>query len=562
MSTTTSPQHPGAEGDRDAPDNDTAPGDSTGGTPAGGTGATPKRALSPGSWFWIAAACGVLSGLATQVAAVGAALISGQSSTPFFAVGAWVVDLTPAWFREWIISVFGSSDKPFLFVCLGVLLFVLAVAVGALEFLRPPFGVLLLAAIGVVAVLAVLTRPDASVLSAAPTVVGFIVGVIVLQQSILRMRRWHDAAAELRRVPNAEPQLARRSFLRFVGLSAAAAVAVGVGVQLLSAGTAAVTSIRNTLKLPRAAFAAAPIPAGADLKLPGLSPYITPVGGFYRVDTALQVPAVDPNNWKLRIDGMVENPVDLTFAQLLALPLTEHTATLTCVSNEVGGNLAGNATWLGYPLRELLARAVPKAGADMVLSTSADGWTAGTPLSALTDNKRDALLAVGMNGAPLPLEHGFPVRMVVPGLYGYVSATKWVVQLNVTQYSKAIGYWTDKGWSAMGPVKLASRIDTPTDNSTVHAGRAAIAGVAWDQHVGIARVEVRVDNGPWQQARLADAVSADTWRQWVLEWDATAGNHTVQVRATNASGEVQTSAQAPPAPNGATGWHTIGVSVS
>ncbi|HEY5223370.1 MAG TPA: molybdopterin-dependent oxidoreductase [Microbacteriaceae bacterium] len=547
MSTTTSPQHSGASGDDTLEDGPSPP---------------PARSLSRGSWFWIAAGCGVLSGLATQVAAVAAALISGQSSTPFFAVGAWIVDLTPAWFREWIISVFGGSDKPVLFICLGVLLVVLAVAVGALEFRRPPFGVLLLAVIGAVAVLAVLTRPNASVLSAAPTVVGFIIGVIVLQQSILRMRRWHDATAERRRVPSSEPQLARRSFLRFVALGAAAAVAIGIGVQLLSAGTAAVTSIRNTLKLPRAAFAAAPIPAGTDLKLPGLSPFITPAGAFYRVDTALQVPAVDPNTWKLRIDGMVENVVELSFAQLLALPLTEHTATLTCVSNEVGGNLAGNATWLGYPLRELLARAVPKPGADMVLSTSADGWTAGTPLSALTDDKRDALLAVGMNGAPLPLEHGFPVRMVVPGLYGYVSATKWVVHLNVTQYSKAIGYWTDKGWSAMGPVKLASRIDTPADNSTVHAGRVAIAGVAWDQHVGISHAEVRVDNGPWQQARLADAASADTWRQWVLEWDATAGNHTIQVRATNANGEVQTSAQAPPAPNGATGWHTIGVSVS
>ncbi|TAM70808.1 MAG: oxidoreductase [Microbacteriaceae bacterium] len=513
-------------------------------------------------WFWIAAACGVFSALVTQVAAVAAALISGQSSSPFFAVGAWIVDLTPAWFREWIISVFGGSDKPVLFVCLALLLLVLAVAVGALEFLRPPIGVLLLATIGAVAVLAVLTRPNASVLSAAPTVVGFIIGVIALQQSILRMRRWHDAAAEPRRVPGAEPQLARRSFLRFVGLGAAAAVAVGVGVQLLSAGTAAVTSIRNTLKLPRAALADPPIPAGADLKLLGLSPYITPAGAFYRVDTALQVPAVDPNSWKLRIDGMVENVVELSFAQLLALPLTEHAVTLTCVSNEIGGSLAGNATWLGYPLRELLARAAPKSGADMVLSTSADGWTAGTPLSVLTDDKTDALLAVGMNGAPLPLEHGFPVRMVVPGLYGYVSATKWVVQLTVTRYAKAIGYWTDKGWSARGPVKLASRIDTPADNATVHAGRVAIAGVAWDQHVGIARVEVRVDNGAWQQARLAEVASVDTWRQWVFEWDATAGNHTIQVRATNANGEVQTSAVAPPAPNGATGWHTIGVSVS
>jgi molybdopterin-dependent oxidoreductase-like protein protein/Big-like domain-containing protein len=236
--------------------------------------------------------------------------------------------------------------------------------------------------------------------------------------------------------------------------------------------------------------------------------------------------------------------------------------TLACVSNEVGGNLVGNALWLGYPIRELLKKAGPQAGADMVLSRSSDGFTAGTPLDVLTDDNTEALLAVGMNGKPLPLEHGFPVRMVVPGLYGYVSATKWVVDLTVTKFSKAIGYWTDKGWSARGPVKTASRIDTPQDGASIKTGTRAIAGVAWDQHTGISKVEVRVDNGQWQQAKLADSVSADTWRQWVLEWDAPKGSHTIQVRATNADGQTQTSVQAPPAPNGSTGWHTINVTAA
>ncbi|HWU59865.1 MAG TPA: molybdopterin-dependent oxidoreductase, partial [Microbacteriaceae bacterium] len=324
----------------------------------------------------------------------------------------------------------------------------------------------------------------------------------------------------------------------------------------------AVTAVRNAVKLPKAATPAPPVPAGASLDVPGLSSYVTPADEFYRIDTALQVPALNPDDWKLHIGGMVDHEVDITFAELLALPLTEHMLTLACVSNEVGGNLVGNALWLGYPIRELLKKAGPQAGADMVLSRSSDEFTAGTPLEVLTDDNTDALLAVGMNGKPLPLEHGFPVRMVVPGLYGYVSATKWVVELTVTKFSKAIGYWTDKGWSAHGPVKTASRIDTPRDGASIKTGTRAIAGVAWDQHTGISKVEVRVDNGQWQQAKLADSVSADTWRQWVLEWEAPKGAHTIQVRATNADGQTQTSVQAPPAPNGSTGWHTINVTAA
>jgi hypothetical protein len=256
---------------------------------------------------------------------------------------------------------------------------------------------------------------------------------------------------------------------------------------------------------------------------------------------------------------MVDNEMTISFAELAALPLTERMVTLACVSNEVGGDLVGNALWLGYPIHKLLAKAGPQAGADMVLSRSSDGFTAGTPLEVLTDDSVDALLAIGMNGQPLPLEHGFPVRMVVPGLYGYVSATKWVVEMTVTTFSQAMGYWTDKGWSEKGPVKTASRIDTPRDGASFAAGKKAIAGVAWHQHTGISKVEVRVDNGAWQQARLADSVSVDTWKQWVLEWDADAGDHTIEVRATDATGQTQTAQQAPPAPNGSTGWHTINV---
>ena len=317
---------------------------------------------------------------------------------------------------------------------------------------------------------------------------------------------------------------------------------------------------RDRLGLPTPAEPAPPVPAGADLALSELTPYVTSNDNFYRIDTALQVPVIDPADWSLTITGMVDNPFTLDYATLAAKPLVEHLATLTCVSNEVGGNLAGNALWLGFPIRDLLAEARPTDGADMVLSTSDDGFTAGTPLDVLTDPDRQALLAIGMNGAPLPIVHGFPVRMVVPGLYGYVSATKWVTELKVTTFAADQGYWTPLGWSARGPIKIASRIDVPA-RRTLDAGRTTIAGVAWAQHTGIAKVEVQINGDPWQPARLAETAGPDTWRQWVFDWDATPGDHTIAVRATDADGDLQVAEFAPPAPDGATGYHSISVRV-
>ena len=259
---------------------------------------------------------------------------------------------------------------------------------------------------------------------------------------------------------------------------------------------------------------------------------------------------------------MVEKPVTLSFAELLALPLEESYTTLMCVSNDVGGNLIGNAKWLGYPIRHLLARAKPTASADMVFSRSSDGFTASTPLSVLQEDDRNAILAVGMNGEPLPPEHGYPVRMVVPGLYGYVSATKWVVELEVTRFADRSAYWTERGWSSHGPVKLESRIDVPRAGAGVTHGRVVVAGVAWHQHTGIQKVEVRVDGGDWNEAELAPAISADTWVQWRWDWDAAAGQHQLEVRATDATGAVQTADIADTVPNGATGYHRIPVNVS
>jgi DMSO/TMAO reductase YedYZ molybdopterin-dependent catalytic subunit len=329
----------------------------------------------------------------------------------------------------------------------------------------------------------------------------------------------------------------------------------------MNASTAAVSAIRQAIALPAPATAAPEIPPGTSLDVEGITTLITPNEQFYRIDVALQVPQIDPDSWQLKITGLVDTEITIGYAELLALPLTEHITTIACVSNEVGGGLIGNATWLGYPIRELLAQAGPKAGADMVLSSGPDGFSAGTPIEVLTDPNRQALLAVGMNGEPLPTEHGFPARMIVPGLFGYVSATKWVTEMKVTRFADAEGYWTPRGWDALGPVVTESRIDVPLSGQTVASGTVAVAGVAWAPHTGISKVEVQIDGGAWQPARLAEAVTADTWIQWVLQWPASAGAHTIAVRATDKSGYTQTQKEAPPAPSGATGWDTIQVTV-
>jgi DMSO/TMAO reductase YedYZ molybdopterin-dependent catalytic subunit len=294
--------------------------------------------------------------------------------------------------------------------------------------------------------------------------------------------------------------------------------------------------------------------------VPGASPYVVPNGDFYRIDTALYPPQVDPSTWQLTIHGMVRNPITITWEQLLQRPMIERYVTLTCVSNEVGGDLIGNALWLGTPIKALLEEAGPLPGADQVVQRSVDGWTCGTPTTALLDG-RDALLAVGMNGRPLPIAHGFPVRMVVPGLYGYVSACKWITEIELSRFSDFDAYWVPRGWSQQAPIKTESRIDAPRDGARRKAGTVAVAGVAWAQHRGISKVEVQIDNGPWQVATLAATVSSDTWREWSYQWPATAGKHTVRVRATDATGDTQTREPADPAPDGASGWHTIQVQV-
>ncbi|WP_449061165.1 molybdopterin-dependent oxidoreductase [Planomonospora algeriensis] len=353
----------------------------------------------------------------------------------------------------------------------------------------------------------------------------------------------------------------RRGLLT-AALGGAAVAGIGTAAGRLLSGGAEVDEVRGGVTLPRPAVPARPVPAGSDLKIRGLSPFFTPNHDFYRVDTALLVPKVDPRDWTLTITGMVDRPVELTFADLMRRPLTEADVTLCCVSNEVGGPYIGNARWLGVRLADVLREAGVQDGADMLLSTSTDGWTCGTPADVVLDG-RQALLAVAMNGETLPVDHGFPARLVVPGLYGYVSATKWVTEIKVTRFDRDEAYWTPRGWSAKGPIKTQSRIDLPKPGASLPPGRTVIAGVAWAQHKGVDAVEVRVDGGPWRSARLAEAPTADTWRQWVLDdWDATTGEHTIEVRATDATGHTQTAARAPVAPDGATGLHAVTVTVT
>jgi DMSO/TMAO reductase YedYZ molybdopterin-dependent catalytic subunit len=478
----------------------------------------------------------------------------GPSGEPVSAVGALVIDLLPAPLVNFGKDTLGTADKPILLVIITVAVLVVSALAGEVEYRRRRGGAVIFAVVAVLGILGVAARSGATARLLVPTVVGMLLGSMLLRALVDRLQSWQTTSGD----PDAE-SAARRRFLAWAAVAGGIAAVGAVTGQALVTAATRVSQARERLRLPGAAKPAAPVPAGADFRVPDLSPYVTPNDDFYRIDTALQLPVINPDRWTLTIGGMVETPVTLTWAELMALPLVEHLTTLTCVSNEVGGDLIGNALWLGYPIRELLARAKPTGGADMVLSTSEDGFTAGTPLEALTDPGREALLAVGMNGRPLPLEHGFPVRMVVPGLYGYVSATKWVTELKVTTFAQDQGYWTPLGWSALGPIKLASRIDVP--RKTVDAGQVVVAGVAWAQHTGVAKVEVQVDDGPWQTAELAEVTSADTWRQWRHLWSATSGTHQIRVRATDADGNLQVAAEAPPAPNGSTGYHQISAKV-
>ncbi|MCW2790914.1 MAG: oxidoreductase, molybdopterin binding protein, partial [Nocardioides sp.] len=331
-------------------------------------------------------------------------------------------------------------------------------------------------------------------------------------------------------------------------------VTLGVAGRVVGRGRRRVEQARRLLRL--AGVTEPQVPAAAAIDLDGLSPWMTPAGDFYRIDTTIVAPTIEPSDWELRIHGLVDRELVISYDELVAREFTEDWITLNCVSNPVGGDLIGNAWWSGVRVADLLAEAGVQPGADAVLQTSDDGWTCGTPLSALTDS-RDAILAVAMNGKPLPIDHGFPVRTVVPGLYGYVSACKWVVDLEVTRFDKISAFWTERGWGELGPVKMSSRIDVPRSDAEVAAGRGRVGGVAWAQHTGIRAVEYALDGGDWQPAEISHPGTDDAWVQWAASVDLDPGEHTMRVRATDKDGLVQTGVERDVLPDGATGWHTI-----
>lgn len=480
------------------------------------------------------------------------------SSAPFVALGSTFIDFTPPWLKDFAIATFGTNDKLALFVSLGIVAAILAALVGLLA--RRSFAAAAIAIVILAAVIgtSVITRSATGPMDLVPVIIGTILGLGTL--------KWLTGLASTGPSPRPEEEHlegpSRRKFLVASSLSLlGAAIAAGVGTSIAATRNAA-ESARLALGLPAPKAKAAKIPAGAQVDLKGMPKFVTPNEDFYRIDTALSVPRIDPAEWSLRVHGMVDNEFTMSFDELLGEELVESYLTLTCVSNPVGGDLVGNAKWLGYPLRKLLERAGPQAGADMVLSTSIDGFSASTPLEILTDD-RMALLAVGMNDEPLPLEHGFPVRMVVPGLYGYVSATKWVVDLEVTRFGEKDAYWTTRGWSERGPIKMSSRVDVPRSFTKLPPGEVVIGGTAWAQTIGISKVEVKIDDEPWQKAELAEEATLDTWRQWRYVWKGgSPGNHSVTVRAYNAEGEMQTSDRADPVPNGASGWQRVQFSIT
>ncbi|MFK0181788.1 molybdopterin-dependent oxidoreductase [Streptomyces xanthochromogenes] len=549
---------------------------------------------------WIRVVLAALSGLLAGYAALAVAeLVSAAvrpQASPVVAVGGAAIDRTPPAVKDWAIRHFGTNDK--LVLQLGILavlaLFAMLLGVVALRYRKiGAAGVLLF---GVVGALAATSRPDSTgAADALPSVVGTVVASGLLFWLVGRLQTHRRSPAEGgsdaadRRDPSgganatvSRPTIPsdggavgegwdRRGFV--VAATAAAAASTGAGWLGLSlngsSGQSAVAS-RSKVLLPRPASPAAAVPKGAELQIPGISPFFTPNADFYRVDTALVVPKVDATTWRLTIHGKgVSRPRTVTFDDLIhgrAGELIERDVTLACVSNEVGGPYVGNARWIGVRLADLLREAgvVPpsKGGpADQLVARSVDGMTIGSPVEDVMDG-RDAMLAVGMNGQPLPFEHGFPVRMLVPGLFGYVSACKWIEDIELTTFDAYDSYWVKRSWARRGPIKTESRIDTPKPFARPAQGTVMLAGVAWAQHRGIDRVEVRVDDGPWQPADLAAQDTTDTWRQWSFPWKATtSGSHTLTVRATDRTGTVQTEKRTPTIPDGASGWHSVVVTV-
>jgi DMSO/TMAO reductase YedYZ molybdopterin-dependent catalytic subunit len=506
--------------------------------------------------------------IALAVAELLAGLLPGVPSL-VGAVGQQVIPATPPVVSSWAIATLGTQNKLALEVGTTVLAVGIGAGAGVLALRRPAVTVVVFVSFAALGLLAALqetgTRP---VLTTAAVVVAVGTGLLavwrLLERTTVSARgaRGRAEASEASRsvASPTDPPVARRGFLALAGgLTATAVVAAGTGRFVLSSGTMPVDL--SEVVLPSPARALPTLAPEQDLAVPGLSPALTPNEDFFRIDTALSVPQVDPDGWHLRIHGLVEREVQLTYDDLLASPLQEFDVTLSCVSNEVGGDLVGNARWLGVRLETLLDRAGVREEAGQVVGRSVDGWTGGFPIEAVRDG-RDAIVAVGMNGEPLPTRHGFPARLVVPGLYGYVSATKWLEEIELTTWDGFDGYWVPRGWAKQGPIKTQSRIDVPSRGGPVAAGDVVVAGVAWAPTRGIARVEVDVDDADaWREADRSEPLSDDAWVQWRTVVELTPGTHRLRVRATDGAGRTQPPGPRPPAPDGAEGWHAVQIEV-
>lgn len=535
---------------------------------------------------------GITLGLLSTFAGLAAAelitgLVSGASS-PVLPVGQEIIDMVPPEVKDWAIDWFGTADKAVLILGTVLSLLVIGSIVGILAVRGARAAAYSVTAIvGLIGVYAVTMRPAPDFGKMLPPIVGTLVSIAVIWW--LSPRREGAPIAAPPTVADAtvepldvelEPTLAhpgssRRGFV--LGAAGVGVVSLLVGALGRSLkGRFSVDDERAALDIPTADDTVAPadVPSGstvpqvdpapdvtdADFGIDGVEPYIVPNTDFYRIDTALAVPQVSKDDWSLRIHGMVDNEMEITFADLLARPMIERDITLSCVSNRVGGDLVGNARWQGVRMKELLEEAGVHDGATQVVSRSIDGWNCGSPTSVIMDG-RDAILAIAMNGEPLPPEHGYPVRLVVPGLYGYVSATKWVTQIELTRWEDFDGYWVPRGWSKEGPVKTMARIDRPKRGNDYAAdadGVIDIAGLAWAVHRGISKVEVSIDDGEWRECELAGVPGDDTWRQWRYRWsDFTPGEHSVQARAYDGDGDAQPVGPKDVAPDGAEGYHRV-----
>lgn len=497
--------------------------------------------------------------------------VFGNFTSPILSVGDKAIDLVPVPLKDFAIRTFGANDKQALLFGIFSAIAVFALLVGLIGRRRPALAVAGFGLFGVAGATAAVTGRTGEASDAVPSFVAIAAAIgvfLLLRRSILGQpilsRRSDLGPVSVARDAGGTVVAgggSRRQFLVLAGGAAVAAAGIGTLGRLLQNSAGAIAR-RLGVVLPGANQPLAVLPASVGVaELTTANPFFTANSDFYRIDTALVVPKIDLDSWTLRFKGLVGIERTYTYEDLLSRDLVERDITLTCVSNEVGGILMGNARWLGVPLRQLLAEAEVDPKATQVVGRSVDGWTSGFPMSAVTDG-RDTLVAVAMNGEPLPFQHGFPARLIVPGLYGYVSATKWLTEIEATTMEAFDAYWVPRGYAKQAPIKLASRIDVPRGLSTIPPGRTAVAGVAWAQRRGISKVEVNIDSAGWQEAELADDVSTDTWRQWRFAWDATPGSHDIAVRAYDGKGTLQTEERVAPLPNGATGWHSVIVLVS